>query len=59
MSLLARDGSIQKISGVKLHSGLVGRDLDDPATGGLIGSRGEPQAPGFAIDHKIVVVALC
>ena len=40
MPLLACDGSIQKVSGIKLNSGLVGGDLHDAATRGLIRSRG-------------------
>jgi len=41
VALLASDRSIKKVSGIKLDTGLRGRDFQHAATCGIVGARGQ------------------
>ncbi len=56
MALLAGDGAIQEITGIKLHAWLRSVDLHHAAAGGFVHPGRQLQVARLSIDYKVVVV---
>src|SRR5215471_4629981 len=57
LAILPRQGSVKKISGIKLDSRLGGPDLHHPPAGRIRRSRHSAQDAHTSVQHKVMIVA--